>query len=135
MKWYDEQTSRLDKFKLALNMLRLQPDAFALHVPLEWALSSREDPPPRRLLPRAHSGRTVPYMLRINARSQLTFVPAEGGGEGGAGGGGGGGREGERSRDGSREDLFSGAQPRVYFMDMLRHVRTSAERADTVTLS
>ena len=36
MAWYTEQTKRLERFKLALNALRLQPDEFELSVPSEW---------------------------------------------------------------------------------------------------
>ena len=66
MRWYTEQASRLEKFKAALNAIRLQPDEFPLLVPEHWA--SRGEAP-------AASRELVPYTLRINARSQLTFVP------------------------------------------------------------
>ena len=33
LRWYAEQTKRLEKFKHALNALRLQPDEFQLLVP------------------------------------------------------------------------------------------------------
>ena len=41
LEWYAEQTKRLERFKLALNSLRLQPDEFALRVPCEWMPGSR----------------------------------------------------------------------------------------------
>ena len=37
LRWYAEQTKRLEKFKHALNALRLQPDEFQLLVPAAWA--------------------------------------------------------------------------------------------------
>ena len=37
LRWYAEQTKRLEKFKHALNALRLQPDEFQLLVPASWA--------------------------------------------------------------------------------------------------
>lgn len=66
MRWYTDQASRLDKFKAALNAVRLQPDEFPLLVPESWAVRNEAAAASREL---------VPYTLRINARSQLTFVP------------------------------------------------------------
>ena len=64
MRWYTEQAARLEKFKTALNAVRLQPDEFPLLVPLRWAM--RDEASPSREL--------VPYLLRINARSQLRLA-------------------------------------------------------------
>ena len=61
-----EKREELEKFKEALNAVRLQPDEFPLLVPEHWATGGDSSPSSREL---------VPYTLRINARSQLTFVP------------------------------------------------------------
>ena len=66
MRWYTEQAARLEKFKAALNAVRLQPDEFRLLLPLRWAMRDAT----------SSSRELVPYLLRINARSQLTFVPS-----------------------------------------------------------
>ena len=66
MRWYTDQATRLEKFKAALNAVRLQPDEFPLLVPECWAVRDESAASSREL---------VPYVLRINARSQLTFVP------------------------------------------------------------
>ena len=113
--WYAEQTKRLDRFKQALNALRLESDEFVLRVPCEW------------MQPTARRARgTVECTLRVNAQSQMTFVPSAAGGSPGNGSGGGGGSS---SRELSAEDaaLASAAgRPRVFFIDELRSVRCEA---------
>jgi hypothetical protein len=105
MRWYTEQGSRLEKFKAALNAVRLQPDEFPLLVPLRWAVRDSSSP----------SRELVYYLLRINARSQLTFVPTSSSlmpNEAS-----------ESTRPTSVDEGLSGAVPRVYFMDSVRGVR------------
>ena len=72
MRWYTEQAKRLEKLKAALNAVRLQPDEFPLLVPRQWAARGGDaaDAHPWE------ARELVPYILRINARSQLTFVPS-----------------------------------------------------------
>ena len=41
LRWYTEQQERLDKFKAALNALRLQPDEFPVLVPLRIEVVER----------------------------------------------------------------------------------------------
>ena len=65
LRWYAEQTKRLEKFKHALNALRLQPDEFQPRAGGGGAGGG--------------SGAAREYArcaLRVNARSQLTFVGA-----------------------------------------------------------
>ena len=59
----------MKKFKAALNAVRLQADEFPLLVPEHRVMRDKADASASRKL--------VPYTLRINARSQLTFVPME----------------------------------------------------------
>ena len=108
LEWHTEQAKRLDKFKAALHATRLQPDEFLLLVSAEWASggSGGGARRPREL---------VPYLLRVNARSQLTFVPHQpvvGGAVAGK-------LEPELSGNGtnSSDDVLAGAaRPRVFFM-------------------
>ena len=107
MSWYNEQAARLDKFKAALNAVRLQPDEFAVRVALQW--------------PQAGSGAAAgdlrPHLLRINARSQITLVrarPAQQSGEEGA------------VPAASTSPGDGSTQPRVFFVDLLRHVRVAS---------
>ena len=108
LRWYTEQAARLDKFKAALNALRLQSDEFPMLVPQTWAQRSQQ----------SDSRELVPYLLRINARSQLTFVPTPLGGCS---------ARGSLACDADlAEDIGgagSGGAPRVFFMDRLRHVK------------
>ena len=62
--WYAEQTKRLDRFKMALNAARLQPDEFPIRVPCEWMHPGSAKKP----------NRAIDCTLRINSRSQTTFV-------------------------------------------------------------
>ena len=112
LRWYTEQANRLEKFKGALNAMRLQPDEFTLLVPQHWATckgtSSRE---------------LVQYVLRINARSQLTFMPTPPGTT----------RNAETDllqRQTSTDDSLGGSSPRVFFMDALRQVRLNHPEAE-----
>ena len=114
MRWYTEQAARLEKFKAALNAVRLQPDEFRLLLPLRWAMRDAT----------SSSRELVPYLLRINARSQLTFVPSAPGAERSHSS-----SEAEPAQRSWSEDGFGGGgMPRVFFMDTLRQVRlTQAE--------
>uniref|UniRef100_A0A7S3ETY4 ELMO domain-containing protein n=1 Tax=Haptolina ericina TaxID=156174 RepID=A0A7S3ETY4_9EUKA len=124
LEWHTEQAKRLDKFKAALHATRLQPDEFLLLVSAEWASggSGGGARRPREL---------VPYLLRVNARSQLTFVPHQpvvGGAVAGK-------LEPELSGNGtnSSDDVLAGAaRPRVFFMDMLKHVKLAADDSRTL---
>lgn len=105
MQWYTEQGSRLEKFKAALNAVRLQPDEFPLLVPQRWAVRDEA----------SSSRELVPYLLRINARSQLTFVPTSSSitlNEAS-----------ESSRAVPADEGLNSAVPRVYFMDSVQRVR------------
>ena len=110
--WYAEQTKRLDRFKQALNALRLESDEFALRVPGEWM-----QPGARRLR------NTVECTLRVNAQSQMTFVPAAAasGSPGSSSSGGGG----SCSLPGAEDAALASVagRPRVFFIDELRSVR------------
>jgi hypothetical protein len=144
MRWYTEQAARLEKFKAALNAVRLQPDEFPILVPQRWAVRDGSSSSSREL---------IPYALRINARSQLTFVPvstvsSSGGGSsrsGTGGGGGGGGVNGgelevhlHRHPSSDDDDAATGGggfepsqpRPRVVFIDQLRQVRVTQPELD-----
>jgi len=122
LRWYANQTKRFEKLKHVLDTLRLQPDEFSLLVPHWWA-TGRGSAPSFSSQGSSRSQQLVPYMLRINARSQLTFVPnpgtcsstdevpAEAGSK----------KEAALLEDCSLSEASH--LPRVYFMDMLRHVR------------
>ena len=127
LEWHTEQAKRLDKFKAALNAARLQPDEFLLLVPLEWAVSGSGTSSGKR------ARDLVPYLLRINARSQLTFVPQPLKGSDGAGGSSPS-PFGDGSAGSSTDDVLAGAaRARVYFMDMLRHVRLAPDESATIS--
>tara|TARA_B110001452_G_scaffold133805_1_gene111266 strand:+ start:198 stop:1292 length:1095 start_codon:yes stop_codon:yes gene_type:complete len=116
--WYAEQTKRLDRFKQALNALRLESDEFALRVPGEWI-----QPTARRLR------NTVECTLRVNAQSQMTFVPAAAAsGSPGSDSNGGGG---SCSLPGAEDAALASVagRPRVFFIDELRSVRCEAPTA------
>ena len=113
MRWYTEQAERLDKFKAALNALRLQPVEFPVLLPQRWAVRNESTSSSRELLP---------YTLRFNARSQLSLVPTPLGAArdraSGTIGSSGDAELGEESYSGG-----SSGAPRVFFMDSLRQVR------------
>ena len=48
MRWYTDQATRLEKFKAALNAVRLQPDEFPLLVPECWAVRDEESVGPSK---------------------------------------------------------------------------------------
>ena len=104
--WYKEQAARLDKFKAALNAVRLQPDEFLVQVAQQWAQPGAS----------AAARDLSPHILRINARSQLTLVRA---------------RPGQPPLDAaaSTSPGESSVQPQIFFVDMLRHVRVASSEA------
>ena len=111
MAWYTEQTKRLERFKLALNALRLQPDEFELSVPSEWMPGCR-----------AGTRGMAACKLRINARSQMALVPGDAAARPS-------GDAGTPSVDGSGEpsEDAEACRPRVFFIDELRVIRSEAE--------
>ena len=111
MAWYTEQTKRLERFKLALNTLRLQPDEFELWVPSEWMPGCR-----------AGTRGMAACKLRINARSQMALVPGDTAARPG-------GDAATPSADGSGEpsEDAEACRPRVFFIDELRVIRSEAE--------
>ena len=110
MDWYTEQARRLEKFKAALNALRLQPDEFHVLVPRYWAAAGGAGPS----APRAST--LLPYVLRINARSQLTLVRREG--EPGP-------ADSVTTTPGDSPHEIDAQRPRVFYVDNLRHVRAA----------
>ena len=111
MAWYTEQTKRLERFKLALNALRLQPDEFELSVPSEWMPGCR-----------AGARGMADCKLRINARSQMALVPGDAAARPS-------GDAATASVDGSGEpsEDAEACRPRVFFIDELRVIRCEAE--------
>ena len=108
--WYNEQAARLDKFKAALNALRLQPDEFPVLVPQAWATRADDRAA-------AASRELLPLLLRVNARSQITFVPTPPSFSA---------RPSGSDGDIDDESATPGGGlcvPRVFFMDSLRNVR------------
>ena len=117
MAWYTEQTKRLERFKLALNALRLQPDEFELSVPSEWMPGCR-----------AGARGMADCKLRINARSQMALVPGDAAARPS-------GDAATASVDGSGEpsEDAEARRPRVFFIDELRVIRCEAEPPTTTT--
>ena len=110
MDWYTEQARRLEKFKAALNALRLQPDEFHVLVPHYCDAAGSVGPS----APRAST--LLPYVLRINARSQLTLVRREG--EPGP-------ADSVGVTCGDSPHEIDALRPRVFYVDNLRHVRAA----------
>ena len=107
LQWYAEQGKRLEQLKASFNAIRLQPDEFQLLVPQAWAVGADDGAA-------VSSRELVPYVLRLSARSQLTFVPAPVAIGGGAS---------ASLIDADEMGASSGSVPRVFFMDALRQVR------------
>lgn len=111
--WYAEQTARLDRFKMALDAARLQPDEFPVRVPSEWMYPGGAKTP----------NRAIDCTLRINSRSQTTFV-----------------RSGSRSFGSCSTDAgeapedavadSAACRPRIFFIDELRTIRCEAGPTD-----
>ena len=102
LRWYAEQTKRLEKFKHALNALRLQPDEFQLLVPAAWASGGGGGGAAREYARCA---------LRVNARSQLTFVAHAAA---------------SSEPSATASPPATPLRPRVFFVDQLRNVRAEA---------
>ena len=102
LRWYAEQTKRLEKFKHALNALRLQPDEFQLLVPAAWASGGGGGGAAREYARCA---------LRVNARSQLTFVAHA---------------VASSEPSATASPPATPLRPRVFFVDQLRNVRAEA---------
>ena len=102
LRWYAEQTKRLEKFKHALNALRLQPDEFQLLVPAAWASGGGGGGAARE-----HAR----CALRVNARSQLTFVAHAAA---------------SSEPSATASPPATPLRPRVFFVDQLRNVRAEA---------
>lgn len=118
LEWYAEQTKRLERFKLALNSLRLQPDEFALRVPCEWMPGSRTS-----------TRGMAECKLRVNSRSQMAFVPADATAQPSG--------DPAVSADASGEpsEDAEACRPRVFFIDELRVIRTEPQpEGDAPTL-
>ena len=103
LRWYAEQTKRLEKFKHALNALRLQPDEFQLLVPAAWASGGGGGGGAAREYARC--------ALRVNARSQLTFVAHAAA---------------SSEPSATASPPATPLRPRVFFVDQLRNVRAEA---------